>query len=227
MPPTDFEADHELSTQCASLVGRIAAGLAHDLKGPIGIVLGFNDLSQDLLSSADGSTGLPADQVARVSEWLNLVDGAAKRARTLNQEICEFAKSSPREISEFDLEETVCLAARLATPALRNSGIEVPLDEDQHAQPIMVTADKSLTTQALVALLLDTPASLPTGGIVTRGIDASVGDTSVTCLARSYDEAVGADWPTAGQAVAALALQNATASAAREDGSVTISLPNP
>ena len=83
MPPIDSQEDQGLSTQRASLVGRIAAGLAHDLNGPIGIVLGFNDLSRELLSSADEDSGLPADQVARVSEWLNLVDGAAKRARTL------------------------------------------------------------------------------------------------------------------------------------------------
>ena len=87
MPPTDSESDQGLNTQRASLVGRIAAGLAHDLNGPIGIVLGFNDLSRELLSSADENTGLPADQVGRITEWLNLVDGAAKRARMLTQEI--------------------------------------------------------------------------------------------------------------------------------------------
>jgi two-component system NtrC family sensor kinase len=226
MPPTDSEMDHGLSTERASLVGRIAAGLAHDLNGPIGIVLGFNDLSRELLSSADENSGLPADQVSRVSEWLNLVDGAAKRARTLTQEIWEFAKSSPGEISEFDLEETVCLAARLATPALRNSGVEVSLDENQPAQGLMVTADKSLTTQTLVALLLDAPAALPAGGVVTWSIEVAGNLTNITCQARGYDEAIGEAWPIADQAAAALELQNGIVSAAPEGGSVTVSIPN-
>jgi len=226
MPPIDSQEDQGLSTQRASLVGRIAAGLAHDLNGPIGIVLGFNDLSRELLSSADEDSGLPADQVARVSEWLNLVDGAAKRARTLTQEIWEFAKSSPGAITEFNLDETVALAARLAIPALRNSGVEVPLDDDPIANPTMISADKSLTTQALVALLLDAPTSLPAGGIVTWEIESDGDRTTVTCHARGYDEVLGEAWPIADQAITALGLENTTVSAAPEGGSVTISIPS-
>ena len=148
-----------------------------------------------------------------------------KKARTLTQEIWEFAKSSPGEISEFDLEDTVRLAARLATPAFRNSGVEVPLDEDQPGVPVMITADKSLMTQALVALLLDAPASLPGGGIVTWSIESHGVSINVTCHARGYDDEVGMAWPIAGQATEALGLQNATAEAAPEGGSVTVSIP--
>ncbi|NQW16043.1 MAG: hypothetical protein HQ478_01010 [Chloroflexi bacterium] len=224
MPNTDSQPDSGLDTERASLVGRIAAGLAHDLNGPIGIVLGFNDLSRELLSSADENTGLPADDVARVSEWMNLVDGAAKRARTLTQEIWEFAKSSPGEITEFDLNETISLAARLATPALRNSGVEVPLESNQSDQPVLVSADKSLTTQAFVALLLDAPESLPAGGIVTWEIEPSNTETVITFFAHGYDEATGDTWPISDQAATALSLQNATVLAASKGGSVVVSL---
>ena len=92
----DFQTEERLAEERSAVVGKIAAGLAHDLNGPIGIVLGFNDLSREIITAGVGDDGLPADQVAKVSEYLDLVDGAAKRTRTLTQEIWEFAKS-PRD----------------------------------------------------------------------------------------------------------------------------------
>ena len=120
------QIDDRLAEERSALVGKIAAGLAHDLNGPIGIVLGFNDLSREIIAAGGGDGRLSTDQVSKISEYLSLVDGAAKRARTLTQEIWEFAKSEPGTTTEFAVEDQLSLAARLAAPALRSFGIETP-----------------------------------------------------------------------------------------------------
>ena len=228
----------QLDEERAALVGKIAAGLAHDLNGPIGIVLGFNDLSKEIIATRDIDRGLSIDQISKISEYLDLVDGAAKRARTLTQEIWEFAKSQPGTTSEFAVEEQLLLAARLAAPALRSFGIETPEQPessdsgqsgpDTDTPGTLVTADPSLCGQAFVALLLESPTALPAGGQVSWQVSNGGGERSLSIEfeARTWENEAGGAWPAPAQANTALRLQGGHFEATAPDGRVIVVLPS-
>lgn len=245
MSATDkSQIDDRLAEERSALVGKIAAGLAHDLNGPIGIVLGFNDLSREIIAAGGGEGRLSTDQVSKISEYLSLVDGAAKRARTLTQEIWEFAKSEPGTTTEFAVEDQLSLAARLAAPALRSFGIETPEQlpeqssdgEDNESGPAastpgaLVTADPSLCAQAFVALLLESPVALPAGGQLSWFVSGAGGLEGIDGLkirfeARTWENKPGALWPVPAQAETAMRLQGGHLETPGPGGQVTVVLP--
>ncbi len=238
MSTTDnSQTEERLAEERSALVGKVAAGLAHDLNGPIGIVLGFNDLSREIIATGGGDDGLSADQVAKISEYLDLVNGAAKRARRLTQEIWEFAKSQPGTTIEFAVEVQLALAARLAAPALRSFGIETPEqpddgesepEPDPDAANALVTADPSLCTHAFVALLLESPVALPAGGQLSWQVSRPDGleGLKIEFQARTWENEAGGLWPAPPQAETAMRLQGGRLEPHGSNGRVTVVLPS-
>lgn len=246
MSATDkSQIDDRLAEERSALVGKIAAGLAHDLNGPIGIVLGFNDLSREIIAAGGGDDRLSTEQVSKISEYLDLVDSAAKRARTLIQEIWEFANLQPGTTIEFAVEDQISLAARLSAPALRSFGIETPQQppeqsndsEDNESAPTasmtgaLITADPSLCTQAFVALLLESPAALPAGGQLSWQVSGAdgpegIGGLKIEFEARTWENEPGGPWPVPAQAETAMRLQGGRLETPGSGGQVTVVLPS-
>ncbi len=241
----DSQIEERLAEERSALVGKIAAGLAHDLNGPIGIVLGFNDLSREIIAAGGGDGGLSTGQVSKISEYLDLVDGAAKRARTLTQEIWEFAKSQPGSTIEFAVEDQLSLAARLAAPALRSFGIETPEQPPEQSEDgvdgesapaasaagALITADPSLCAQAFVALFLESPVALPAGGQLSWRVSGAGGPDGIDRLkiefqARTWENEPGGLWPVPPQAETAMRLQGGRLETPGSGGQVTVVLPS-
>ena len=176
------------------LIGRIASGLAHELNGPIGIALGFSELARESLAKA-GDSGLDAEGIKKVNEYLGLVENAGLRARTLARQIWSFAKAEPGKISDFDLAEAVESAAALAAPAVKVGQIEIGRRGDEPV-PSLVTGDPALLAQALVRLFLDSVKSLPQGGNVYWEMNGSAdGQQQFTLSAEPWGEVSSATWP--------------------------------
>lgn len=154
------ESDNLVSETSArmELVGRVAAGLAHDLNGPIGVMLGFTQLAREKLDSDDTSAQ------KGVVEYLKMIESAGENARSLARDMWEFAKTASGEIVEYDLAELLETSARLAAPSLRVAAIEPPGAGELSSQ--MVTGDRAMWAQALVGVMIEAPTALPGGGSV-------------------------------------------------------------
>jgi len=124
------------------LVGRVAVGLAHDLNGPIGVMLGFTQLAREKY--------------------------AGENARSLAQDMWEFAKTASGEIVEYDFAELLETTAGLVAPSLRIAAIEPPGAGELSSQ--MVTGDRAMWAQALVGVMIEAPTALPGGGSVSWGL---------------------------------------------------------
>ena len=125
----------EMSTRM-ELVGRVAAGLAHDLNGPVGVVLGFTQLAREKLESDDAAAQ------NGVVEYLKMIESAGENARSLARDMWEFAKTASGEVVEFDLAELLEISARLIAPLLRVAAIEPPKVGEMSSQ--MVTGDRAM-----------------------------------------------------------------------------------
>ena len=112
----DFEREQ------AALIGRISAGLAHDLNGPVGVILGFTELAAEIVAVDSSGNGLQAAETQKLASYLEMIELSALRARGLTREIWEFARATVGTTGELDLAEQLDCAARLAAPALRAKG---------------------------------------------------------------------------------------------------------
>ncbi len=172
------------------IIGRISAGLAHELNGPIGIALGFTELAREALDA--GGDGQPP---SKVSEYLKLIDSSMRRARDLARNVWDFAKAEPGKTRVFDLTALVSHAAALSGPAVKVGSIEIaPRGESQE---VSVRADSALTLQGLVQVMLSSVESLPEGGTVyweVRAVeDGSGGEFILT--AEPWGEVSSSEWP--------------------------------
>lgn len=155
------------------LVGRVAAGLAHDLNGPIGVMLGFTQLAREKLEADDSAT-------SSVVEYLKMIESAGENARSLARDMWDFANSSAGKVGEFDLTELLETTGRLVAPTLRVASIEPPADGELASR--MMTGDRARWAEALVGLMIEAPTALPGGGSLTWGLKQGVGGKTVTIV---------------------------------------------
>lgn len=199
MTTLDFEREQ------AALIGRISAGLAHDLNGPVGVILGFTELAAEIVAADDSGNGLQAAETRKIAGYLEMIEQSALRARGLTREIWEFARASVGTTGDLNLDEQLDFAARLAAPALRAEGVELPPQEDVvgAAEPPpaavagrLVVADRALLIQGLVGLMMEARAALPSGGKVEW--EASTGPADwfhVKFTAVDWQGSSPAEWP--------------------------------
>jgi PAS domain S-box-containing protein len=155
-------AQHDLQRQRQALarqeklagLGRLVAGVVHELNNPLGIVSSRAEL---LLHDAVGS-GLPADVV----EDLRVVHRNVQRATAITQALLAFARQAPRELQPVDVNDVVedALAAVAGVLAADHVRIETALD------PLLPTilGDPHGLGQALLALLKNAREAMPGGG---------------------------------------------------------------
>lgn len=175
------------------MIGRISAGLAHELNGPIGIALGFTELAKETLQGANG--GIDGQSVAKISDYLNLIESSTRRARELARNVWDFAKSEPGTIQELDLGALVGHAAALSGPAVKVGSLEI-IPRGESAE-VTVKADRALMLQGLVQLMLSSMDALPEGGTVYWEVRTSDegdgGEFSLT--AEPWGEVSSNEWP--------------------------------
>ena len=175
------------------LIGRIAAGLAHELNGPIGVAIGFTELAREIVDSA-GTESLDPAGTKKLTEYLSLIGDAGLRARSLTRLMWSFAKEHPGTTEDFDVTEALARASSLATPALKVAQIETRRDGPE-ANAVVAQADPALCVESLVALLLASPSALPDGGtVVWEATDQPNGTVGFTMRGEPWGDAGTAPW---------------------------------
>ncbi|MBI4307163.1 MAG: hypothetical protein HY678_12670 [Chloroflexi bacterium] len=196
-----------------ALVGRIAAGLAHDINGPIGVIIGFTDLAREAVR---GNPTMDAASAIRLTEYLDMISNAATRARSLTRGVWTFAKTAPGTTGNVDVVRTIRMSAALATPELRGAKIESAATEDDllqaepGAKPLgpLVRADPALCAQAFVGLFLAAPGALPAGGSVSWNVMEIRGAVRIELSGRAHDGGPEQNWPVPEMARTAFEIQS-------------------
>lgn len=177
------------------MIGRMTAGLAHELGGPIGIALGFTELAKETLNSSDS---VPDGQAgAKATEYLNLIESSTRRARHLSRAISNFAKLKPGTVEDFDLTQLVSDAAELAGPAVKVGNLQIAGRGDIN-ESVPVRGDKALSLQALVQAMLSSMEALPEGGTVyweVRSPKDGENGGEFVLTAEPWGEVSSNEWP--------------------------------
>lgn len=131
-------------------VGQLTAGIVHDVKTPLAVILGLAEDAQE------------EDQIGPIQESLGLIGKHARRANEIISDLLKFARQSNPEIHYQDLCETVQAAARLTDFLARKAGVKVKIS----AAPdhIYTSYDARLMEQVLVNLIQNAIQAMKDGG---------------------------------------------------------------
>jgi signal transduction histidine kinase len=153
-------------------LGRLAAGLAHEINNPLSSVAGFAEALQRRAQSARGRA---PDDRHEVSEYLTFIQEEVARAAAIVRRLLDFARQREPSFEEIDLaslaRDTVAIFARQA--AVANKRIVLDLAPDL---PV-VRADQQMLQQVILNLL-------------TNALDAIEGAGEVRITAQVFGEHV-------------------------------------
>ena len=135
-------------------IGRLAAGVAHEVKNPLAIV----QSGADYLLRRPGREAVERDVVEEVI-------AAARRADAIVRDLLDFSAPRPLELERGDLNATVEQALRLVKHDLERRRVRI----ERELAPGLpeVTIDPAKIEQVFVNLLLNAAESIDGDGIVT------------------------------------------------------------
>ncbi len=146
-----------------SAVGRMAAGLAHEIRNPLGSISSAMQFLSEKRSETSESTAL-----------MKIVIGESERLNRIISDFLAYARpdsdSKSRSIANVDVGRAVtdCLALLRHDPAVREKHV---LDFTEPDTPITVEADEVHLKQVIWNLLQNSIHATPEGGKVSVKID--------------------------------------------------------
>ena len=151
----EMEQKLERSRRMASL-GRMAAGIAHEIRNPLGTLRGFAQLFNNKF-----------EENAEEKEYATLMIEEIDRLNRKISELLQFARPREPEMQNFPLAPLLNKAAKLLEDDCKRRGIDLNLklpDSD-----ITMNADPDLVLQAIINLMKNSMESTGKGDSVTLG----------------------------------------------------------
>jgi signal transduction histidine kinase len=172
--PADPDAPESsaISPDRMAALARLAAGIAHELRNPLAVVLARVQLLQLTLKSGKP---LPA---AKLERALQAVEEQALRAAKVIENLSGFARPRPPEPAAVDLPEMVAHALALLRHRMPECGLGVDVDIRPEAKALV--ADRGQLLTALTQLILNAVEAMPSGGLLRIRAVRSDGATEIS-----------------------------------------------
>lgn len=138
------------SNKLASL-GELAAGIAHEINNPLGIILGF---AQDILEE------LPAD--SPLVDSLKIIEQETSRSVEVVKTLLDFARLRPPQLSDNDLVQLLKDSLALLIPKIKQNKITVKKELARGLPPAKI--DPQLIQQVFLNVLINAIQAMPSGG---------------------------------------------------------------
>ncbi len=163
------EMNHELSAardaaiqqEKLASVGRLAAGVAHEIGNPVSAILGYVEL---LRHDAEGAAG-----------YLERIDRELKRIDRIVRDLLDYARPRGADLQQVRLGDVVDRIVRLARPQERFRSIDLVVAEDGGEERAL--ADEHYLGQALLNLLQNAADAMEGKGTIRIGVEAADGGT--------------------------------------------------
>lgn len=152
---TQLEHEFEVSRRLAA-VGRLTAGVGHEVKNPINAMVVHLELLRSKL------TGMDQEQTAGAQRHVEILAGEMQRLDRVVETLANFSRPMELHIAEHDLRDVVESVMQLTEAELDENGVNARVE--QPAEPLPVRVDAELMRQALLNLVLNGMQAMPEGG---------------------------------------------------------------
>ncbi len=149
----NLESQLNRSAKLACL-GEIAAGIAHEINNPLGIILGF---AQDM-----------ADEIPPESpllESVNIIEQETARCVGVVKSLLDLARLKPPQAAEVNLVQLLDDCIALLKQRIKKNRIKVTCDVDEKLPTMRV--DPQQLRQALLNIMINSIQSMPLGGALS------------------------------------------------------------
>ena len=147
-----------LQAQKMEAVGRLAGGVAHDFNNILGVIMGYSDISLDLIAPEHP-----------VYKYLSEINRASQRAALLTRQLLAFSRQEVVFPKILDLNGVV----RTVTSMLRRMvGEDIAIEFRPTTPSGSIRADAGQIEQILMNLVVNARDAMPTGGkiIIETGV---------------------------------------------------------
>jgi len=151
------QEDLLISEKLAS-IGRLAAGVAHEVGNPLGAILGYTKILQEGMDSHE--EGL---------SYLRRIETEIDRINNIVRGLLDFSRPTKFEIEELDVNTTIKNTMSLLSHQKSFKQIETKLDLKRNLS--RVRADESQLQQVLINLFLNAADAMPDGGTLSVETD--------------------------------------------------------
>ncbi len=144
------ERERRRSAERLALLGRMATGLAHEVRNPVAAIRMHAQLLE----------GAPADEAATS---IRLIESEAARIELLVSQWMRYARPAPPVMTEIVIRETICQAIQTLEPQARHAGVTMQFLQTAEDETV-IQGDRSRLQQVLLNVLLNAIQSMPAGG---------------------------------------------------------------
>ncbi len=126
-------------------IGRIAAGVAHEINNPLAIISEASGWAGVVISDAKGLNPEDREELEKATKEIG---HQTKRCRSITHELLDFARGSTPALIEFDIHDVIIDSISFLKPELKHTSIEI--DTQFMSGPILMKSDPKLLEQVFV-----------------------------------------------------------------------------
>lgn len=163
-----------IQSEKMAAIGQLAAGIAHEIRNPLGIIL---NALYDLAEIVDSDN-------PEVKEDLRIAKEEMGRVQAIINNLLEFSRESRAETEEVDINDLLQRTLQLMNRSLQKSNVRVVTELGEIGSCV---ANQNAMRQIILNLITNAAQAMPDGGVLTlrtslhpgRRIQLEVEDTGV------------------------------------------------
>lgn len=172
------QQDAIIRSEKLASVGRLAAGVAHEIGNPLSVILGF----LDLLRTSD----LPPEEQA---EYLERMQGEAERVNRIIKDLLAYSRSGEETTEPVQLQSVLEGALAVLSPQKIMNGVDVQVQAPE--KPLCVRATRDRLSQVVINLVLNAAEAMVGQGQLRITLSSQDGGRRVQV--RFHDDGPGID----------------------------------
>jgi signal transduction histidine kinase len=141
-----------IQSEKMAAVGRLASGIAHEIRNPLAIILQGTYLVEAELGQKN----------EEISKTIEMIKNSVRRANNIIHRLLEYARSSEMEVSPQNISKVIDEGISIVEKQATFKNIEIEKNYPQDA--ILVNADKTTLPQVFLNLTTNAIDAMPQGG---------------------------------------------------------------